>query len=77
MIKSVLPQSLQLERFWYLDSVGCLLSLANRLLLRQSLPSEAQIQFWNSRVLPLSKLIDPILGFRVGKSALAILKRQH
>jgi methyltransferase family protein len=56
----------------YLDSAGYLLSLANRLILRQSRPTLHQVQFWDNYVVPISRRIDPFLGFRYGKSILGV-----
>jgi ubiquinone/menaquinone biosynthesis C-methylase UbiE len=56
----------------YLDSAGYLLSLANRMLLQQSSPTLNQILFWNKYIVPLSRFIDPLLGFRFGKSILGV-----
>jgi Methyltransferase domain len=56
----------------YVDSVGYLLSLANRIVLRQARPTLQQILFWDRYILPCSRLIDPWLGFRLGKSILCV-----
>lgn len=57
---------------FYLDSVGLLASLANRLLLRQSLPTPRQIAFWDGVLVPLSRRLDPLLGRRAGKTVVGI-----
>lgn len=59
----------------YLDSAGLLLSLANRLVLRQGMPTLRQIEFWDKRIIPLSRLLDPLLRYTVGKSVLGIWRR--
>lgn len=66
------PPGVRLERISYLDAFGLFLSLGNRCLLRQSLPSVRQILFWDRWVVPLSRVIDPLLLHRAGKSILAI-----
>jgi len=58
-----------------LDSVGLLASLANAFLLRQSPPTSGQIHSWDRLLVPLSRYVDPVLGYRVGKSILAIWQR--
>mgnify|MGYP001336705686 CR=1 FL=1 len=60
----------------YLDSVGLFTSLANRLFLRQSLPTHAQILFWDRRLVPLSRLIDRLIGFRFGRSIVAVWNKE-
>jgi SAM-dependent methyltransferase len=69
------PEGFHLERMSYLDSAGVLLSLANRLLLNQSRPTPGQIMFWDRRVVPVSRRLDPWLRFSVGKSILAVWRR--
>jgi SAM-dependent methyltransferase len=59
----------------YLDSVGLAASLANRLLLRSSMPSLGQILVWDRLMVPLSRLVDPVLFGRLGKSVLFVWRR--
>jgi SAM-dependent methyltransferase len=67
--------SLRLERLIYLDSCGLLASLANRLLLRQGMPTLKQILFWDRTLVPVSRLLDSLLLRRLGKSVLAVWRR--
>jgi SAM-dependent methyltransferase len=69
------PPSLPLERVAYLDAFGLFLSLGNSLLLKQGLPTVNQILFWDRWVIPLSRLLDPLFGFRAGKSILAVWRK--
>jgi SAM-dependent methyltransferase len=66
---------LRRERLFYLDSVGMLASLANRLLLKASMPTLAQIRFWDSRLVPCSRWLDPLFLGRLGKSVIGIWRR--
>ncbi len=77
MIRSACPAGLTLERLEYLDSVGMLLSLANRWLMRNPTPSLRQIVFWDRAVIPLSRLLDSVFYYRLGKSVLAVLGKQN
>jgi SAM-dependent methyltransferase len=72
---AVSPDSLRLIRCFYLDSCGLIASLANRLFLRQSLPTERQILFWDRTVVPVSRLLDPFLLHKAGKSIIAVWQR--
>ncbi len=56
----------------YLDSGGYFLSWANSKFLAQSAPTTTQIRFWDSFVIPVSRLVDRLLGFRFGKSLLIV-----
>ncbi len=69
------PASLTLERVFYLDSVGMLASLANRALLKSSEPSLGQIKVWDRFMVPLSRLLDPCTGRRLGKSVVGVWQR--
>jgi SAM-dependent methyltransferase len=71
-LAAVAPPALQLVRLVYLDAVGMAASFLNRMFLRQSLPTAQQIAFWDGRIIPLSRLADPLLRHKVGKSILAV-----
>lgn len=71
-LQAAFPRSLRRERVFYADAVGMALSLANRVLLRQSLPTRAQILTWDRFVVPLSRVVDPLLGRTVGRSVIAV-----
>ncbi len=75
-LRAIAPPNAGSGRFCYLDSVGVFASLANRLWLRSPVPAPAQIHFWDRRLVPLSRILDPVLGYRVGKSVLAIWQVQ-
>jgi protein-L-isoaspartate O-methyltransferase len=75
LLEAAVPKTLDKVFLGYMDSVGYLASLANRLLLKQSLPSSSQIQIWDRLMVPLSKAIDPLLGYQFGKSILGIWKK--
>jgi SAM-dependent methyltransferase len=69
------PSGWRLERADYLDCVGLALSLANKVLLRQSMPTLRQVLIWDRLVVPQSRWLDPLLGRRLGKSILFIWRR--
>jgi SAM-dependent methyltransferase len=66
------PPTVVIRRAIYLDAVGLAASLANRLALRQPLPTAAQIEFWDRVIVPVSRAVDPVLGFTLGKTVVAI-----
>ena len=69
------PAGARLVRSRYLDSLGFFLSLANSRLLRQSMPTPRQIAFWDRVVVPVSRLLDPLLGFHFGKTVLCVWRK--
>lgn len=74
-LTAVGPLELALYRCFYLDSVGVVASFANRAFLKSERPTPAQIQLWDSFMVPLSRLLDPCLGRRLGKSVVAVWRR--
>lgn len=76
MLRNLSPSGLRFEEGWYLDSVGLLLSAANLLLLRQSMPTKAQLAFWDRCVIPASRILDPCFFGSLGKSIVGIWRRE-
>lgn len=68
------PQHCSLVKLIYLDSAGMMLSLANKILLRQSMPTVTQIKFWDRNIIPISKILDKLLMYKLGKSIVGIWK---
>lgn len=62
-----------LER--YLDSCGTCLSLLNRLLLRQSMPSKKSITLWDKVFVPFSTVIDRLLRYKFGKTVVMVWRK--
>ena len=59
----------------YLDSVGLLASLANKLLLRASAPSDAQVKLWDTLMVRMSKVLDPMLCYTAGKTVVGVYRK--
>lgn len=59
----------------YLDSVGMLASLANRMLLRASVPTSGQVALWDTRLVPMSRKLDSLTGHAIGKSLLTVWRK--
>jgi hypothetical protein len=76
MLRAIMPSGLKCVEMFYLDSVGMLLSFANRYLLRSSTPTPAQITLWDRVVIPCSRLLDPLLARRFGKTVVAIWEKR-
>ena len=71
-LAKIAPAGLTCKRLIYLDSVGLLASGVNRLFLQQSMPQLRQILFWDRVLIPASRLLDPCLGYALGKSVYAL-----
>ena len=74
-IAALTPPGARLATVRYLDAVGLAASLAQRAVLRQAMPTAAQIQTWDRWMVPLSRRLDAVLGHRLGKSVLAMWER--
>ncbi len=74
-LAALTPAGMAVEQMFHLDSVGLLASLANRLLLRAALPSRRQIAAWDRLMVPLSRRLDPLLAYRLGKTIVAVWQR--
>jgi SAM-dependent methyltransferase len=66
------PPGASVVRVDYLDCLGWVLSFANRVLLRQRLPTLGQVLFWDRRVVPASRRLDALTGFQFGKSIVGV-----
>ncbi len=69
------PKALKTEASLYLDAPGLALSLANRLLLRAAEPKAGQILFWDRHVIPLARILDPLVGHSFGRSVVAVWQK--
>jgi SAM-dependent methyltransferase len=68
------PQGLVCVSIKYLDSVGMLASLSN-CFMKQRMPTVSQIQLWDSWMVPISRFLDQLLCYTVGKSILGIWRK--
>lgn len=71
------PESLKPVRSRYVDSAGMIVSLANRLLLRQSLPTTTQIKIWDNIFIPVSRVLDVLSFGKLGKSVIVVWRKLH
>jgi hypothetical protein len=69
------PPGMELEAMFYLDACGILASAANQLLLRQSMPTAAQLGVWDKWIVPASRVLDPILVGSLGKSIIGVWRK--
>jgi SAM-dependent methyltransferase len=74
-LRAVAPPGTELTRLAYLDSVGLLASLGNRLILRSAMPSAGQIALWDKVMVRVSRLVDPLLAYSCGKSVLGVWRK--
>lgn len=75
MLKAMSPAGLHLEQIRYLDCAGTMLSVANTLMLRQSMPTKAQLGFWDHWIVPVSQVLDKMLFYALGKTIVAVWRK--
>lgn len=76
LLRSIVPAGMDIREMRYLDSVGMLASLANKLILKSDTPNRAQIQLWDSVMVRASRWVDPLLFHQLGKSIVCILQKK-
>jgi hypothetical protein len=69
------PPSCRLEKADYLDCVGLIASGVNRTVLKQSAPALWQMMLWDKYMIPVSKALDPLVGYHLGRSVVAVWVR--
>ena len=74
-LRAIVPDGLEVEKLFYLDSVGLLASLANKLFLRSDSPTLAQVQLWDRVMVRLSRILDRITLHRIGKTIVCVLRK--
>ena len=60
-----------------LDSAGVLASSLNKFFLKNEMPTSKQIALWDKGLVRVSRRIDSLLGYKVGKSILAVWERRY
>jgi len=74
-LASIRPTGLISTAEFYMDAPSLMLSLANRLLLRNSTPRKAQIAFWDRAIVPVARVLDQLFGPYFGRSVVAIWQK--
>ena len=75
MLGRISPSCLSFTCVRYVDSFGLFASAANVLFLRQSMPSTAQLRFWDQWMVPISRVLDPCFRYNIGKSIIAVWRK--
>ncbi len=76
-LTEIIPIELELVSMKYLDSVGIIASLVNRIFLHKSNPNPKQILFWDRVLIPCSTIIDPMTMYSFGKTIIGIWKKTN
>lgn len=76
MLAAAAPGELRLQKSIYLDTCGLVASLMNKYFLKQNYPTAKQIRFWNNIIIPVSKPVDFILNYSLGKTVVSIWQKK-
>jgi hypothetical protein len=75
MVTAISPQGVELESCRYLDSIGLAASVANLCFLKQSMPTRQQLHFWDTFIVPTSRVTDRLLRHSIGKTIVAVWRK--
>ena len=73
-LAALCPPGLSLAHHRFLDSVGLLASMANRVFLGQAMPSARQLRLWDRGMIRASRWLDRVLRYRIGRSIMIAWK---
>ncbi len=76
-LRNIAPPGLVETKMCYLDSVGLSASLVNRMFLRQSMPTAEQLRVWDQLLVPMSRVVDPLIFHAFGKTILAVWRKSE
>jgi SAM-dependent methyltransferase len=76
MLRAIAPAGLDERGAFYLDSMGALASAANKVLLRQSMPTKRQVLTWDRLIVPVSRVLDPVFAKLAGRSVVVVWQRR-
>jgi SAM-dependent methyltransferase len=75
MLAEAAPPELRVVRLIYLDAVGMLASMGNRFILGSGMPKPRQLWVWDKLMVPVSRLLDPLIRYTVGKSVVGVWEK--
>lgn len=74
-LKAAVPGALVQKKLLYLESGGTVLLLLAKLFKKESHPSLKQVLFWDRTVVPVSKVLDKMIGYSYGKTIIGIWEK--
>lgn len=76
LLRYEINNELDEKKIFYLDSLGFWASLINKFFLKKSIPTLSNINFWDKKLVPISRITDKILCFSFGKSLIGIYQKK-
>ena len=74
MLKNLKPKNMLIEKYLYLDSLGLVLLLINKFLIKKR-PKYRDFFIWDRFIVPLSVFFDAITFYIFGKSIVCVFKK--
>ena len=74
MLKKLKPNNMFIEKYFYLDSLGLVLLLMNKFLIKKR-PKYKDFFIWDRFIVPLSIFFDAITFYIFGKSIVCVFKK--
>ncbi len=71
-LRAISPERLTLKASFYLDSIGVLTSVINKVVLRAAQPTLRQIIFWDRVLVPISMVTDKVIRRSFGRSVVVV-----
>jgi SAM-dependent methyltransferase len=72
----ILPKNLVVKEINYVDSIGYFVSVINRFISKNSIPSFFHISFWDRVLIPISKIVDKVINYSFGKTVILVAIKQ-
>jgi hypothetical protein len=76
-LSDILPNNLLIEKFVYIDSLGYFISIINKFISRNSVPSFFHISFWDRILIPISIILDKLINYSFGKTVILVATKQE
>jgi hypothetical protein len=74
--RKIVPKELIITEMRYLDSLGAVGSVINKIIGKGNVTLQ-KVVFWDRYIVPLSRVIDPLLRYRLGKSLVVKLRKME
>lgn len=74
-LRAVFPQGMKELECTYLDALGVLASTGNLVFLHSTAASRSQMEFWDGILVPISRVMDGVVGHAFGRSVLSIWRK--
>lgn len=75
-LMSIVPENCVVKKIFYLDSLGLILNLLNKYIIKKTMPTKRQIYFWDRVVIRISKIIDILVFYKFGRSVVLVITRK-